>query len=133
MQTEAIREYQRKYRAAHREQRNAHNRKWYQQNKASARNYFLKQTYGITQKDYDELLQAQNGRCAICDQLPVKTTRRKTGTGPALETPLLYLDHDHNDGRIRGLLCPPCNTALGLLKEDIRLFKRAIEYLGLEE
>ena len=42
----------------------------------------------------------------------------------------LYVDHCHKTGKIRGLLCNSCNTALGLLKDDISLFKRSIDYLN---
>ena len=77
---------------------------------------------------YKELLGAQNGRCAICGELP-KTNRS------------LNLDHDHKCcpagnktcGKCnRGLLCFNCNTAIGSLKESPEIFDKAKEYLRLE-
>lgn len=62
----------------------------------------LRQRYGITLADYDAMLKAQGGGCAICAKPPGK--RR------------LAVDHDHKTGRIRGLLCSGCNTTLGWLE-----------------
>ena len=55
--------------------------------------------YGITLDDYNALLKKQGGTCAICKTAP---TRKK-----------LFIDHDHKDGRVRGLLCSRCNLLLG--------------------
>lgn len=68
--------------------------------------------YGITQQDYENLLLKQNGICAIC----------KLST-------ILVVDHDHQTLRVRGLLCSPCNSALGLFKESKSVLFQAIEYL----
>lgn len=75
--------------------------------------------YGITVEQYDEMLVAQGGVCAICKTLPEADGR----------TPL-QVDHDHSTGRIRGLLCSPCNTAIGSLRDDPQLLAAAMEYLG---
>lgn len=72
--------------------------------------------YGLRPEDYDTLLDNQNGVCAICSE-PPKPGRR------------LAVDHDHTTGEVRGLLCSPCNTALGLFKDRIRLLAAAIVYL----
>jgi hypothetical protein len=82
--------------------------------------------YNITKADYVELLKKQDGCCAICRRHEDLFTRR------------LCIDHDHSCcpanakscGKcIRGILCPPCNQALGLLLDDESSLKRAIEYL----
>lgn len=60
-----------------------------------ARNWKLLDRYGITSEDYDRMLAEQMGLCRICRR-PPKTVR-------------LHVDHDHDTGEIRGLLCPTCN------------------------
>ena len=60
-----------------------------------------KRRYGIAMAEYDNLLQRQNGRCAICKRAPYT----KKG---------LVVDHCHRTGKIRGILCSRCNSALGL-------------------
>lgn len=72
--------------------------------------------YGIEPEDYDRLYAAQGGRCAIC--------RRATG-----KTRRLSVDHDHISGRVRGLLCKPCNQMLGHARDDVDFFYRAMRYL----
>lgn len=79
----------------------------------------IKKKYGLTLEQIDLILIAQNNRCAICDVY-----------FPGLKySP--HIDHDHETGKIRGLLCGPCNTSLGLLKEKVALFERAISYLKI--
>jgi hypothetical protein len=78
----------------------------------------------ITPAEYDALLGKQKGACAICrgtpDQRPAPGhTRRRA----------LCVDHCHNTNRVRGLLCQPCNTALGLFKDEPTLLKAALKYL----
>lgn len=77
--------------------------------------YHIKRTYGLEQEIFDNLIVDQNGLCAIC-----KTNE------------CVYVDHNHETGKVRGLLCPSCNTAIGLLKEDPKLFYAALGYLGNE-
>jgi hypothetical protein len=74
--------------------------------------------YGLTLDEYDALVARQNGLCAICGEPPIKGRGRR-----------LVVDHDHQSGRIRGLLCGACNVAIGYLREDPLLFDRAKAYL----
>jgi hypothetical protein len=74
--------------------------------------------YGITLEQKEALLHKQLGKCPICSD-PLKPGR----TG-------MQVDHDHTTGKVRGLLCHPCNIVLGDFREDVALFGRAIEYLG---
>ncbi len=76
----------------------------------------LRRKFGITSSAYAQLLAAQNGGCAICEQ-PCETGKR------------LAVDHDHRTGQVRGLLCSRCNTALGLLRDDWAIVGLAAEYL----
>jgi len=80
-----------------------------------------KSMYGITQKEYDDLMQKQQGLCAICVQ---PETARAWG-----KVCLLGVDHDHRTGAVRGLLCSACNRAIGLFRDDTVSLARAIVYL----
>jgi len=96
-------------------------RKWRQQNPKGQR--YLKRNhrvchlrqYGMTPADYDAMFAAQLGVCALCHQ-PGKYKG-------------LHVDHDHETGRTRALLCSTCNTALGLFKENPELMEQAAEYI----
>lgn len=75
---------------------------------------------GTTQEQYDVAFHRQNGMCAICCA-PDGHAKGRGGT--------LHSDHNHITGAFRGLLCAPCNTALGLLSESVPNLRFAIEYL----
>lgn len=77
----------------------------------------LRNKYGITVEQYDQMLTEQNHSCKIC------------GTHFDDNGRALPVDHCHTTGRVRALLCDPCNKALGLLKEDINIMKNMIEYV----
>lgn len=70
------------------------------------------QTLGLTRAEYQSLFLRQRGRCAICQK---PETRR---TADRRRTVLLSVDHDHETGKVRALLCQRCNTAVGMVKED---------------
>lgn len=76
----------------------------------------LKKRYGITLQEYDNMLAAQDGVCAICG----KECRKNM---------FLSVDHDHETGAIRGLLCDDCNNGLGKFFDDVSLLQKAIDYL----
>ena len=107
----------RAYRAQHRERLNALWRdKWrsdaaYREQHARAR---LGKIYGLSAEQHRQLLDEQDGVCAICRQ----SSRRA-----------LCVDHCHATQRVRGLLCDKCNTALGLLGDDVRRLLAAVAYL----
>lgn len=71
--------------------------------------------FGLSQEDYRRILDAQGGVCALCG-----------GTDPDRR---LAVDHCHETGRLRGLLCFACNTGLGKLGDTVAALERAIEYL----
>lgn len=77
----------------------------------------LKRTYGISYQEYLTMLEAQGGCCAIC------------GTDDTGKRKAFAVDHCHETGNVRGLLCSNCNTGIGNLRDDIGLLERAIEYL----
>lgn len=83
---------------------------------ANARAGHLRRTYGIDPEEYERLLQAQGGRCAICRSEPKKRP--------------LMVDHEHKTRRIRGLLCFWCNhRLLGGARERVDVLRSAIAYL----
>lgn len=71
--------------------------------------------YGITEEQYLDLFNKQNGKCAICLVQNVRD-----------------IDHCHSSGRIRGLLCNPCNVLLGLAKDNPEVLRLAADYLEKE-
>lgn len=68
--------------------------------------------YGITYQDYAERVMAQGGCCAVCEQ-------------PSI----LVVDHDHETGLVRGLLCSPCNIAIGHFKNSPERMERGADYI----
>jgi len=105
------------YRKNHREQERERSGKWYKNNPDKARNGHLKRRYGIDQPTYLTLLASQGGKCAICG------TAESGGHG------VWHIDHDHETGKIRGLLCHGCNTALGGFGDNPDRLLAAVDYL----
>jgi hypothetical protein len=81
------------------------------------RRYNLSRNYGLTVEDFERMLLAQHGRCAICESLP---------DGPH---GVLVVDHDHMTDTVRQLLCNNCNTAVGLLRDDPVRAEKLAAYL----
>lgn len=88
------------------------------------RRRWLERQYGLTERDYNQLLAEQGGVCAICQQ--PETDTNKYGT-----VKMLAVDHDHETGVIRGLLCQECNTGIGSLKHDPALLLKAADYVNI--
>jgi hypothetical protein len=88
-------------------------RQWREQNPELARWAVRQCKYGITFDQYQEMIEKQNGCCAVCDK----------------KTDKLEIDHDHKTGRLRGLLCHWCNKALGFLRDDLAVAQKALSYL----
>lgn len=80
--------------------------------------------YGMTPEQYDELYDSQQGRCAICG-----VGRDRAGGGDLGGGNVLCIDHDHDTGAIRGLLCTGCNRGIGLLGDSPDRLRAAIYYL----
>ncbi len=77
--------------------------------------YSLKKEYNMTTADYYTILEKQEGKCAICGQAP--------------ELRRLSVDHSHETGRIRGLLCHLCNVMLGFARDSREILRAADKYL----
>jgi hypothetical protein len=80
-------------------------------NAASSDSYFYR-NYGMTRRELAELRLGQGDRCAICGDAEPQ-----------------HIDHDHETGRIRQLLCQRCNNGLGLFKDDPAVLRAAAEYV----
>ena len=80
--------------------------------KSCYRVYQMSHKYGISVQRYKALVSHHQGRCGICDK----------------EKPLV-IDHNHETGKIRGLLCSECNTGIGLLQDSIEVIRAAEGYL----
>lgn len=81
--------------------------------------FWLKHRYGITLKDYNDLLAEQKGACAICGRLDSGKSTNKA----------FCVDHCHTTGKVRGLLCMPCNRSLGQFQDSIDILEKAVYYL----
>jgi hypothetical protein len=84
--------------------------------KQADRRSHLKRKFGLTVEEYDAMLARQGGGCGICGRPP----------RPDIS---LHVDHDHETGRIRGLLCFRCNNSLGDLDDDPVLLRAALRYV----
>lgn len=72
--------------------------------------------YNMNRLDMLKLYESQNGKCALCNKNVLMFDRRKSYSG--------YIDHDHQTGKVRAILCHPCNTSIGYLeREKIDLYK----------
>lgn len=98
------------------EDRAEYARLWRAANPDKAKQQDLRKNFGINLKEYNNMLEAQNGVCAICGKKN-RTYHR------------LAVDHCHETGKIRGLLCSMCNRALGGFDDSVAVLKKAIEYL----
>lgn len=83
----------------------------------SSREWYLRSRHKITLKEFDDIENSQNGKCAICN-----VSKEASPRG-------LAVDHNHGTGEIRGLLCLRCNLGLGYFKDNIQLMQNAINYL----
>lgn len=72
----------------------------------------LKRSYGVTEEERDLMIAAQGGLCGICQEAPPE-----------------HVDHDHQTGKVRGVLCFSCNAALGQFKDRPDVIRRAAAYV----
>lgn len=115
------RAYKKSYYAKNRDTLAAKNLAWKKQNIEKTREYVrastIKGRYGLTREQYQAMFESQNHCCAICnvsqDELPRK----------------LCVDHDHNTGKVRSLICHHCNGVLGHARDNTKILKSAIAYL----
>jgi hypothetical protein len=106
-----------------REHRSVYSREWHEThrkgNTEELRRLALKSNYGLTLEQYEAMVAAQGGRCAICGTDHPGSSRIKYWS----------VDHDHETDAVRGLLCHGCNTGLGAFGDDIERLTKAVAYL----
>lgn len=104
---------------------NEYNRQWYMKNRERGlrwrKNGHLKRTFGITLEEYEDMLEKQDRKCAICEST--------SGGNSQYGEKKLAVDHDHDTGKVRGLLCENCNRSLGMMRDSVELLGKAIVYL----
>lgn len=108
------RDGRRRYYYKHAETIAERRRIWYDQNPGLHADEHRQSKYGITAEQFADMIAKQNGRCAIC-------------TVPFVETP--RVDHDHETGQIRDLLCDLCNRGLGYFLDSPKLLRAAADYI----
>lgn len=86
---------------------------WRKKNPDKYKDGYLRSAHGITLKDFNALVAAQDSCCAICKK----------------ETPRLVVDHDHSSGMIRGLLCSQCNCGIGNFQDNPASLASAVNYI----
>jgi len=102
----------------------AYMREFRKKNPASCKRSDLKKRFGISLETYNEMKEKQEHVCAICGQPETAIDHRTKKLRD------LAVDHCHTTGEIRGLLCTRCNTAIGLLQDDVDLLAKAVSYLS---
>jgi len=114
------REYQRIYFSVNAERLKAYRREYERKNRElhlkKQRDRTLRRKYGLSYLEVTRMKQEQNGLCAIC-----------------LVSPATHIDHCHETGKIRGMLCNNCNAGLGFLKDNVSNLQNAINYLAKYE
>lgn len=107
------------YALANKKQVESKQKEWRNNNPRNVKSINLKRRYGITIDQYESMLEKQNSCCAIC----------KSISPNRLDIDYFLVDHDHKTGKIRGLLCDPCNKGLANFKDSQINLTRAIEYI----
>jgi hypothetical protein len=110
--------YAHKHWVKNKDKKNAVHTKWVKEHQEHLKEYGLQRKFGISLDDYNKISENQGGVCAICSSAHSKTKRSG-----------LHLDHNHETGTVRGLLCFHCNTGLGHFKDNIEFLKSAILYI----
>lgn len=98
-----------------RKKKSEYQKMWRAKNPLRSKGYDLKKAHGLSLEAYAEMLVAQNAVCAICQK---KDKHRS-----------LAVDHCHTTGKVRGLLCTPCNQSLGKMGDSVDRLQSAIRYL----
>lgn len=121
---EKIKRQQAEYSDNNREKISRRRAEWRAANKEKIKSYHLRRFYGLTLQAFDDMLDAQHGECALC------FVKMELG-GYSKDS--VCVDHDHETGDVRALLCKACNTALGGFDDNPTVLRRAADYLDAHE
>jgi len=117
---ESMQKRQKLYRKNNHEEIRKSNREYFKEHQEKIKKYFklrnLKYKHNLSYKDWLSIWEEQNGKCLICG---------KTFTKPSDA----HVDHNHETGEIRGLLCGKCNRGIGMFDDNPEIMIKAIEYL----
>lgn len=91
--------------------------RYFENNPGARQRTRIKYHYNLTMEEYQKLIEEHENKCAVCDK-PRSELKKE-----------LDIDHCHTTGKIRGLLCPNCNKALGLLNDDPSVIERLLNYI----
>jgi len=146
---QASAEYARQYRAANLEKRRESQKRYWQKNKTKCvaanaeyksknqervkelsrlwwianKDRLIAGKYGLTVEAYQQMLEATEGRCPICDvELVFEGSNRRCESRACV-------DHDHKTGKVRGIVCSRCNLLLGKANDDVSILTKAAQYL----
>jgi len=108
-----------KHRKANRPKFAEISRQWRAKNRERSRDHFLKKNYGLPLGSYEQMLKAQDGKCALCGRSDSGSKRER-----------FHVDHDHVTGTIGGLLCHNCNVGIGHFNHDENILQAAIDYVS---
>ena len=117
-----VKAYRKQWHLDNKERANRKNLEWYYANRESEIKKRVisnrKRQYGVTPEMLQEMIEDQDGKCAICK------TDKPGGKGD------WHIDHNHQTNKVRGLLCQKCNQGLGLFNDSPRLLESALDYLN---
>jgi hypothetical protein len=113
-----LKKFSTEYNKVHRKECNKAVKKWSDNNKDKARHSQLMYYFGISLEEYNEIFIKQKGCCAICGRHQTEFKK------------VLFVDHNHTTGKVRGLLCMTCNLLIGRAKENITILEKALIYLN---
>jgi hypothetical protein len=105
--------------AEERAKRAAYMREWHRRNPRRRKHYLIKGRYGLTIDDFEAIVEAQDGRCAVCLRVFDPDPQKRD----------MQIDHNHETGVMRGVVCARCNAILGRVDRDVEVLKRAVAYL----
>ena len=111
-------DYWKEWAAKNKEKRKLIAKRYQEKNKEALNLKRISKLYKITEEELNSLRLKQNNRCAICNSEDSNTKKQA-----------LDIDHCHETGRVRGLLCNTCNRAIGLLQDNSELVQKAADYL----
>jgi len=105
------------------EERKKYDKEYNLKNREIIRHKKINHIYGLSKEEFIVLEEQHAGKCAICNkketQIDFRTKKIRS----------LAIDHCHTTGKVRGLLCKKCNTAIGLLEDSPSLLREALKYL----